>query len=53
MSSDSSDENEDSEEEREEEEQAEEPLDEEAELMASMGLPLAFASSSEYKKKVS
>lgn len=37
------------EEEDDDEEEEEEPLDEEAQLMASMGLPLAFISSSEQK----
>lgn len=35
------------------EEEEEEPLDEEAQLMASMGLPLAFGSTSGQRSKVS
>lgn len=37
----------------EEEEEEDEVLDEEAQLMACMGLPLAFASSSDHKRTVS
>lgn len=46
-------EEEEGEEEEEEGEEEEEVLDEEAQMMASMGLPLAFGSSSAQKRAVS
>lgn len=39
--------------EEEEKEEDEEAIDEETQLMASMGLPLTFASTSDYKRTVS